>query len=64
MTGLHKEYIYSRASTAAVIRAFHIKYCNMIFTLQKRTVRTIVGVKSKTSCKKLLMSLEIPPLPY
>jgi hypothetical protein len=34
----------------------------MIFTLQKRTVRIIAGVKSMTSCRNLFMSLEILPL--
>jgi hypothetical protein len=31
----------------------------MILTLQKRTVRIIAGVKSRTSCRNLFMSLEI-----
>jgi hypothetical protein len=34
----------------------------MIFTLQKRTVRIIAGVKSRNSCRNLFMSLEILPL--
>jgi hypothetical protein len=34
----------------------------MIFTLQKRTVRIIVGVKSGTSYRNLFMSFEILPL--
>jgi hypothetical protein len=39
--------------------------CNskMILSLQKRTVRIIAGVKSWNSCRNLLMSLEILPLP-
>jgi hypothetical protein len=35
----------------------------MIFTLKKRTVRIIAGVKSRNSCKNLFMRLEILPLP-
>jgi hypothetical protein len=35
----------------------------MIFTLQKRNVRIIVGVKSRNSCRHLFMKLEILPLP-
>jgi IS1 family transposase len=35
----------------------------MIFTLQKRTVRIIAGVKSRNSCRNLFMRLEILPLP-
>jgi hypothetical protein len=35
----------------------------MIFTLQKRTVRIIGGVKSRSSCRNLFMRLEILPLP-
>jgi hypothetical protein len=35
----------------------------IIFTLQKRTVRIIAGVKSRTSCRNLFMSLEILPHP-
>jgi hypothetical protein len=35
----------------------------MIFTLLKRTVRIIAGVKSRTSCRNLFMRLEISPLP-
>jgi hypothetical protein len=35
----------------------------MIFTLQKRTVRTIAGLKSRNSYRNLLMRLEILPLP-
>jgi hypothetical protein len=34
----------------------------MIFPLQKGTVRIISGVKSRTSCRNLLMNLEISPL--
>jgi hypothetical protein len=36
----------------------------MIFTLQKRTVRIIAGVKSRNLCRNLFMRLEILPLPY
>jgi IS1 family transposase len=36
----------------------------MIFTLQKRTVRIIAGVKSRNSCRNLFIRLEILPLPY
>jgi hypothetical protein len=35
----------------------------VIFTLQKRTVRIIAGVKSRNSCSNLFMRLEILPLP-
>jgi hypothetical protein len=35
----------------------------IIFTLQKRTVRIIAGVKPRTSCRNLFMRLEILPLP-
>jgi IS1 family transposase len=35
----------------------------LIFTFQKRTVRIIAGVKSRTSCRNLFMSLESLPLP-
>jgi IS1 family transposase len=35
----------------------------MIFTLQKRTAGIIAGVKSRNSCRNLLMSSEILPLP-
>jgi hypothetical protein len=35
----------------------------MIFTLQKKTVRIIAGVKSRNSCRNLFMRLEILPLP-
>jgi hypothetical protein len=35
----------------------------MIPTLQKRTVRIIVGIKSRNSCRNLFMRLEILPLP-
>jgi hypothetical protein len=35
----------------------------IIFTLQKRTVRIIAGVKYRTSCRNLFMSLEILPYP-
>jgi hypothetical protein len=35
----------------------------MIFTLQKRTVRIIAGVKSRNSYRNLFMRLEILPLP-
>jgi hypothetical protein len=35
----------------------------MIFTLQKRVVRIIAGVKSRTSCRNLFLSLESLPLP-
>jgi IS1 family transposase len=35
----------------------------IIFTLQKRTVGIIAGVKSRNSCRNLLMTLEILPLP-
>jgi len=35
-----------------------------IFTLQKRTVRIIAGVKCRNSCRSLFMRLEILPLPY
>jgi hypothetical protein len=31
----------------------------MVFTLQKRTVRIVAGVKSQNSCRNLFMSLEI-----
>jgi hypothetical protein len=34
----------------------------IIFTLQKRTVRIIAGVKSRNSCRNLFMRLEILPL--
>jgi hypothetical protein len=34
----------------------------MIFSLQKRTVRIIAGVKSRNSCRNLFMRLEISPL--
>jgi hypothetical protein len=34
----------------------------MIFILQERTFRIIAGVKSRTSCRNLFMSLEILPL--
>jgi hypothetical protein len=32
---------------------------NMIFTLQKRIVRIIAGVKSRNSCRNLFMRLEV-----
>jgi IS1 family transposase len=35
----------------------------MIFTLQKKTIRIIAGVKSRNSCRNLFMRLEILPLP-
>jgi IS1 family transposase len=35
----------------------------VIFTLQKRTVRIITGVKSRNSCRNSFMRLEILPLP-
>jgi hypothetical protein len=35
----------------------------MILTLQKRTVRTVAGVKSRNSCRNLFMRREILPLP-
>jgi hypothetical protein len=35
----------------------------MIFTLQKRTVRIIAGVKPRNSCRNLFMRLEMLPLP-
>jgi len=35
----------------------------MIFSLQKRTVRIIAGVKSRNSRRKLFISLEFLPLP-
>jgi hypothetical protein len=35
----------------------------IIFTLQKNTVRIIAGVKFRTSCRNLFMSLEILLLP-
>jgi hypothetical protein len=35
----------------------------MIFTLQKRTVTIIAGVKSRNSCRNLFMRLEILTLP-
>jgi hypothetical protein len=35
----------------------------MIFTLQKRIVRIIAGVKSRNSCRNLFMRLEILPHP-
>jgi hypothetical protein len=35
----------------------------MIFTLQKKTVRIISGVKSRNSRRNLFMRLEILPLP-
>jgi hypothetical protein len=34
----------------------------MIFTLQKRTVRIIAGVKSRNSCRNLFMNVGILPL--
>jgi hypothetical protein len=34
----------------------------MRFTLQKRTIRIIAGVKSRNSCRSLFMRLEILPL--
>jgi len=34
----------------------------MIFTLQRRTVRIIAGVKSRTSCRNLFVSSEILPV--
>jgi hypothetical protein len=36
---------------------------NKIFTLQKRTVKIITGVKSKYSCRNLFMRIDISPLP-
>jgi len=35
----------------------------MIFTLQTRTVRITTGVKSRNSCRNMLMRLEILPFP-
>jgi hypothetical protein len=35
----------------------------IIFTLQKRTVRIIAGVKSRTSCRNLFMRSEVLPRP-
>jgi hypothetical protein len=35
----------------------------MIFTLQKSTVRIIAGVKSRTSCRNIFISLKILSLP-
>jgi IS1 family transposase len=35
----------------------------MIFTVQKRTIRIIAGVKSRTSCRNLFIHLETLPLP-
>jgi hypothetical protein len=35
----------------------------MIFTMQKRTVRIIAGIKSRNSWRNLFMSLETLPLP-
>jgi hypothetical protein len=35
----------------------------MIFTLQKRTIRIIAGVKSRNSCRNLFKRLGILPLP-
>jgi hypothetical protein len=35
----------------------------MIYTLQKRTVRIIAGVKCRNSCRNPFMRLEIIPLP-
>jgi IS1 family transposase len=35
----------------------------MIFTLQKRTVRIIAGVKPRTSCRNLFVNLEFLSLP-
>jgi hypothetical protein len=35
----------------------------MIFTLQKRTVRIISGIKSRNACRNLFMRLESLPLP-
>jgi hypothetical protein len=36
----------------------------MIFTLQRRTVRIIAGVKSRTSCRNLFVSSEILPVAW
>jgi hypothetical protein len=36
----------------------------IIFTLQKRTVRIIAGVKSKNSCRNIFMRLQILRLPW
>jgi IS1 family transposase len=36
----------------------------MTFTLHKRTVRIIAGVKSRSSCRNLFTRLETLPLPY
>jgi hypothetical protein len=36
---------------------------NIIFTLQKRTVRIVAGVKCRNSCRNLSMRLDILPLP-
>jgi hypothetical protein len=38
-------------------------YIKMIFTLQKRTVRFLVVVKSRNSCRNLFMRLQTLPLP-
>jgi hypothetical protein len=46
-----------------VIFRFHSANNKMIFTFQKRTVRIIVDVKSRNSCRNLFMRLEIVPLP-
>jgi hypothetical protein len=35
----------------------------MIFTLQKRTVGIMAGVKYRISCRHLFMKLEVLPLP-
>jgi IS1 family transposase len=40
-----------------------ICYIKVIFTLQKRTVIFLVGVKSRNSCRNLFMRLETLPLP-
>jgi IS1 family transposase len=47
----------------AVIFLGNSSNSKMIFTLQKRTLRIIASVKSRTSCRNLFMSLEILSLP-
>jgi hypothetical protein len=46
-----------------IIFQFHSANRKMIFTLQKKTVRIITGVKSRNSCRNLFIRLEIVPLP-
>jgi hypothetical protein len=35
-----------------------------VFTLQKKIVRIMVGVKPQNSCRELFKRLQILPLPY